>query len=90
MPPTLEGMLIALAMALTSVDAGIEREAALAAPRPPEACGTYLDPDRRRDCLARVGRAVTANTAPFPSSLHWVAPREPGMAIAMRLPNGLR
>jgi hypothetical protein len=90
MAPTLEGVLIALAMALTSTDASLERETPPVAPRPPEACAAYADPDQRRNCLVRIGRRAAAADVVYPTALHWVPSRDPGMATWMRLPNGLR
>lgn len=90
MPSTLEGVLVALAMALTSADPSTGHDSPVVIPQPAEACAPYADPDLRKNCLARIGRAPDAESAVYPSELRWVSPRDPGMLTWTRLPGGLR
>lgn len=90
MPSTLEGVLVVLAMALTSADPGAGRDPNMVVPQPAEACAPYADPDLHKNCLARIGRAPDAESAIYPTDLRWVSPRDPGMTTWMRLPGGLR
>jgi hypothetical protein len=93
MPSTLEGVLVALTVALGSGEPGLDQDAAAVAtearPTPPAACAQYVESEARRNCLARVSRPAVAEAA-FPTELRWVAPSDPGMATWLRLPNALR
>jgi hypothetical protein len=55
-------------------------------PEDPEACRYFMDPEARRKCAIRAGRAASGSAEPqqsFPEGLFWLVPSEPPMPPRM-------
>jgi len=81
---TLEGVLVALLMAMGPGDHLAEGNTADAAALNVEAiaaCEPYSNETARRNCIARLVRAFEADEAkaPFAEQVSWVVPADPGM-----------
>jgi hypothetical protein len=81
---TLEGVLVALLMAMGPGDRLAEGNPAALAELNVEAiaaCEPYSNETARRNCIARLVRAFEADDdkAPFTEQVSWVVPGDPGM-----------
>lgn len=90
---TLEGVLIALVLALTPMSEGRaepQSTASLNAKSDPSSCSRYESDGGRRSCMSRVlNAAARQDDSPYPSRVNWVAPPTHDMsqsAMLLRLP----
>jgi hypothetical protein len=80
---TLEGVLVALLMAMAPADRPGDGSTTLAELRIEAlaACEPYSDETARRNCVARLERALDADDeeANFTEQVAWIVPNDPGM-----------
>lgn len=90
---TLEGVLIALVLALTPMNEGRaepQSASSLHAKSDPSSCSRYGSDSARRSCVSRVlNAAARQHDEPYPNRIDWVAPPKHDMsqsAMLLRLP----
>jgi hypothetical protein len=80
---TLEGVLVALLMAMAPTDRPADDSAALAelSAEAVAACEPYSSETARRNCIARIERGFETAEAGvvFTEQVTWIAPSDPGM-----------